>query len=217
MARPLLPSPGMDLHETKERIAVALVESIFRRAGYGIRPFAAEAAPRVAPEDFTPTFYVTAPGAQTPAREFPIGVAYRPFLEPYIALENQRRQSSVFVLARRQWPGLQLVLVTDHPESGRSCFQALAGGDGTELRTVDLIHMPELTILPRDAADYEDLLARIYLLLSPDRPRRLGLGVGVRAPSDARRAPEARPSLPSPDESVAAAKPPLEPRSIPEG
>ncbi|MGH7325805.1 MAG: hypothetical protein ACREJ9_14345 [Candidatus Rokuibacteriota bacterium] len=173
MARRLLLARGMDLHEAKERIAIALVESIFRRAGYGIRQFAGEPAPRVAPEDFTPTFYVAAAGAHTPEREFPIGVAYRPFLEPYIALENQRRQSSVFILARRQWPGLQLVLVTDHPEGGRSCFQALAGGErGTELRTVDLVHMPELAILPRDAADNEDLLLRIYALLSPDRPRR---------------------------------------------
>lgn len=163
----------MDLHDAKERIAVALVEAIFHRAGYTVRRFAGEPAPRLAPEDFTPTFYVAAADAQTPEREFPVGVAYRPFLEPYLALENQRRQSSIFVLACRQWPGLQPVLVTDHPDAGRSCFQALVGGErGTELRTTDLVQMPELAILPRDAADYEDLLLRIYALLSLERPRR---------------------------------------------
>jgi hypothetical protein len=163
----------VDLHETKERVSVALVEAIFRRSGYGVRRFSGEAVSRLAPDEFTPSFHAAGPAGQGSAGEFPVGVFYRPFLEPYIALENQRRQSSIFTLARRQWPGLRLVLVTDHPETGRSCFQALVGEEsGTAIRTVDLVGLPELAILPHDAADYEDLLLRILGTLSADRRRR---------------------------------------------
>jgi hypothetical protein len=168
----------VDLHETKERVAVALVEAIFRRARYGVRRFSGEVISRLAPDEFTPSFQATAPDGRGPEGEFPVGVFYRPFLEPYIALENQRRQSSIFTLARRQWPGFRLVLVTDHPEPGRSCFQALVGEEpGTTIRTVNLAGLPELVISPHDAADYEDLLLRIFGALSADRHRRLARAV----------------------------------------
>jgi hypothetical protein len=163
----------VDLHETKERVAIALVETIFRRAGYGLRRFSGEVVSRLAPDDFTPSFYASGPGGQGPEGEFPVGVFYRPFIEPYIALENQRRHSSLSTLARRQWPGLRLVFVTDHPQPGRSCFQTLVGDEpGTASRAVDLIGLPELVIIPHDAADYEDLLLRIFAALSADHHRR---------------------------------------------
>jgi hypothetical protein len=173
VAPPLLCRISVDLHETKERVAVALVEAIFRRAGYGLRRFSCEVISRLAPDEFTPSFQASGPNGQGSKGEFPVGVFYRPFLEGYIALENQRRQSSIFTLARRQWPGLRLVLVTDHPEPGRSCFQALVGDEpGSTIKTVDLAGLPELAILPHDAADYEDLLVRIFGALSADRHRR---------------------------------------------
>jgi hypothetical protein len=155
----------------KERVAVALVEAIFRRAGYGVRGFSGEVVSRLAPDDFTPSFHASGPNGGREA-EFPVGVLYRPFLQPYIALENQRRQS-MFTLARRQWPGLRLVLVTDHPDAGRSCFQMLLTDErGTELRTMDIVGLPELVILPTAAADYEELLRRIFAALSSEHHRR---------------------------------------------
>ncbi|HBH04591.1 MAG TPA: hypothetical protein DDZ42_22210, partial [Candidatus Rokubacteria bacterium] len=50
----------MDLLEAKSRIAEALVESIFRRARYHIRPYRSEALPlRFGREDFSPDFRVS--------------------------------------------------------------------------------------------------------------------------------------------------------------
>jgi hypothetical protein len=163
----------VDLNETKERVAVALVETLFRRAGYAVHRVAADRTRRLAPEDLTPSFYVSAGGLFEPPADVPVGVLYRPFVQPYVALENQRRQSSMYALARRQWPGFHLVLVTDHPEPGRSCFQAVvAAGAGAALTTVDLARMPQFPLRPQDTALYEDLLQRIYAMLSADRHRR---------------------------------------------
>jgi hypothetical protein len=168
----------MDLYEAKDRIAVALVESIFRRARYRIRPFQADPAMlRFVREDFTPDFHATLEAED----EFLVDVTYRPFVEPFIALENQRRESSVFVLARRHWPALRSVLVTDHPDRGRSCFQAVVvdftSGE-RRLRTVDLAAAGELGIFAHNVADHEQLLLRIFTLLLAERgsrePSRLG-------------------------------------------
>jgi hypothetical protein len=50
----------MDLLEVKSRIAEALVESIFRRARYQIKPFRNNTSPlRFGREDFSPDFRVT--------------------------------------------------------------------------------------------------------------------------------------------------------------
>src|SRR5262249_57935534 len=50
----------MDLLEVKSRIAEALVESIFRRARYQIRPFRNNTSPlRFGREDFSPDFRVS--------------------------------------------------------------------------------------------------------------------------------------------------------------
>src|SRR2546425_939293 len=115
----------MDLYDAKDRIAVALVESVFRRARYRVRPFQNEPGLRFIRDDWTPSFHAALAADDGNEREFLIEVTYRPFVEQFIALENQRRDASVFVLARQHWPALRSVVVTDHPEQGRSGFQAL--------------------------------------------------------------------------------------------
>jgi hypothetical protein len=167
----LLPVRDVDIHETKERIAIALVESVFQRAGYGVRRLRGDrpSARRPATEEFTPSFYLS--GAETYG-EFPIVVSYRPFLEPYLTLENQRRQSSIYSLARRQWPGLQLVVVTDHPPAGRSCFQAVVTIErGSELRPLNLVDLPGLALVPSDIAEHEEILVRTFALLAGEADR----------------------------------------------
>jgi hypothetical protein len=162
---------GVDLHETKERIAIALVESIFQRAGYGVRRLMGDrpSARRPATEEFTPSFYLS--GAETYG-EFPIAVTYRPFMEAYLTLENQRRQSSVYSLARRQWPGLQLVVVTEHPPAGRSCFQAIVTIErGSELRPLNLVDLPGLALVPSDITEHEEILVRTFALLAGESDR----------------------------------------------
>ena len=70
----------MDLLEIKGRIAVALVESIFRRAGFTLAPVVAlESSPRLGREDLIPDFQATLPGTDATARPpFLVEVRYRP-------------------------------------------------------------------------------------------------------------------------------------------
>lgn len=161
----------MDLLEAKSRIAEALVESIFRRARYQVEPFPAGRTPlRFGREDFSPDFHAAIPGEYgTSSSEILIEVKYRPSVEQFISVENQRGERSVFVLARRQWPSLYFVLVTDRPEPGRSCFQALPFSrlaPGEPFRTVDLDQLRELRIFKNNLEDHEELVRRIFGLLA---------------------------------------------------
>jgi hypothetical protein len=160
----------MDLLEAKSRIAEALVESIFRRARYELQPFRAEPAPlRFGREDFSPDFRACLAGDNGNAREFLIEVKYRPAIDQFISVENQRGERSVFLLARRLWPSLYFVLVTDRPEPGRSCFQAIAFSrltPGEPFRTTDLDQLNELRIFRTNVDDHEELVRRIMGLLA---------------------------------------------------
>ena len=156
----------MDLYDTKSRIAEAFVESIFRRAQYTVQPFRAiEFALRFGREQFSPNFAASA--TEAPEHEFLVEVKYRPSVEQFIALENQRRESSIFVLARRSWPSLYFVLVSDRPAPGRSCFQAISfTGAGTPFGTVDLVELHELKIYQQNVEDHEQLLLSVFGLLT---------------------------------------------------
>jgi hypothetical protein len=158
----------MDLLEVKSRIAEALVESIFRRARYQIHPFRNHASPlRFGREDFSPDFRVSLEADN--GSEFLVEVKYRPSAFQFVSVENQRGERSIFHMARRQWPNLYFVLVTDRPESGRSCFQAIAFGSmrqGEPFRTVDLVELKELKIFQHNIEDHEELIRRIFSLLT---------------------------------------------------
>jgi hypothetical protein len=158
----------MDLLEAKSRIAKALVESIFRRARYTVSRFRSDEKPlRFGRESFTPDFLVQ--WEAEPRAAFPLEVKYRPFLEQYLAVERQRGDRSVFALARRQWPELRFILVTDRPQPGRSCFQVLAAGaddPADRFSTVDLSDLWELRIFRHNVEDHERLVQSIIELLS---------------------------------------------------
>ena len=161
----------MDLLEAKSRIAEALVESIFRRARYQVEAYPAGRTPlRFGREDFSPDFSAAIPGEYgVSSHDILIEVKYRPSVEQFISVENQRGEKSVFFLARRQWPSLYFVLVTDRPDAGRSCFQAplsdqLLGGE--PIRTMDLGDVSELAIFAHNIEDHEQLLRRIFALLT---------------------------------------------------
>jgi hypothetical protein len=160
----------MDLLEAKSRIAEALVESIFRRARCSIHPFSAEPTPlRVGREDFSPDFVVRLGANGGPGLEILVEVKYRPSIEQFVSVENQRGERSVFELARRQWPDLYFVLVSERPEAGRSCFQALPIHNltpGGPFRTVDLDQLDELRIFRANVEDHEVLARRIFALLA---------------------------------------------------
>lgn len=160
----------MDLLEAKSRIAEALVESIFRRARYDVEPFRAKAAPlRFGREDFSPDFRASFTGDIGGRRDVLVEVKYRPSVEQFMSVENQRGERSVFLLAQRQWPSLYFVLVTDRPEAGRSCFQAVPLARLTTpatFRTVDLDQLEELRIFQNNLEDHEELVCRIFGLLT---------------------------------------------------
>jgi hypothetical protein len=160
----------MDLLEVKSRIAEALVESIFRRARYDIAPHRPGASPlRFGREDFSPDFRVTQANPDGADRDFLIEVKYRPSVEQFISVENQRGEKSIFLLARRQWPALYFVMVTERPEPGRSCFQAVAFESlrsGEPFRTVDLTEVKEFGLFPHNVEDHEELVRRIFALLT---------------------------------------------------
>src|SRR3989442_5278427 len=170
----LLPGSGriMDLLEVKSRIAEALVEAIFRRARYQIRPFRNTPSPlRFGREDFSPDFRVTSE-ADNGLESF-VEVKYRPSAYQFVSVENQRGERSIFFMARRQWPNLYFVLVTDRPEAGRSCFQAIAFGSmrpGEPFRTVDLAELKELKIFQQNIEDHQELIRRIFTLLTGAAP-----------------------------------------------
>src|SRR5256712_12956891 len=113
----------MDRLEVKSRIAEALVEAIFRRARYQIRPFRNDTSPlRFGREDFSPDSRVSSEAESENTGEFLVEVKYRPSAYQFVSVENQRGERSIFYMARRQWPTLYFILVTDRPEAGRPCF-----------------------------------------------------------------------------------------------
>ncbi len=154
----------MDLFDVKSRVARALVESIFRRARYEIHPFRTAPAPlRVGREDLSPDFMVKGEKG-----EFLLEVKYRTSIEQFVAVETQRGARSTFAMARRQWPSLRFVLVTERAEPGRSCFQALSPDPpsaGEPIRTVNLADIAEFAIFPNNVEDHEQLLRGILGLL----------------------------------------------------
>jgi hypothetical protein len=159
----------MDLLEAKSRIAEALVESIFRRARYQLHPYRSEQLPlRFGREDFSPDFRATRKLHDGTEAEFLVEVKYRPSIEQFLSVENQRGDRSVFLFARRQWSSLYFILVTDRPDPGRSCFQAISFStyrSGEVFRTVDLVSLHELLIFQNNIEDHEELGRRIFGLL----------------------------------------------------
>lgn len=161
----------MDLVEVKSRVAEALVESIFRRARFDVEPFhRVEALPlRLGREDFSPNFAVRRAGGNGHEHRDLVEVKYRSAVDQFMSVENQRGDRSVFMLARQKWPELCFVFVTDRPQAGRSCFQALPFGEhplGKPYRTVDLTQVARFGLFEHNIADHEELLRRIFALLT---------------------------------------------------
>lgn len=163
----------MDLLDIKGRVALAFVESIFRRAGFALTPLSVrEGAPRPGRAEFVPHFLAERPagaGGGAAQTRWPIEVRYRPQVAQYVAIEERRGPQSVFALAGRQWPALLFVFVTDRPEPGRSAFQALDLGHwkpGDPAILADLHTHPALDIYRQNVEEHEILIRRIFLLVT---------------------------------------------------
>lgn len=154
----------MDLMEAKSRIAEALVESMFRRARYDVAPYKTDQSLlRFGREDFSPAFRISQ-RVDNEDRVYLVAVKYRPSAEQFISVENQRGDRSIFQMMRRHWPTLCFVLVTERPEPGRSCFQAVPFETVRpgEARTVDLVEVKDFGLFPHNVEDHEELTRRIF-------------------------------------------------------
>jgi hypothetical protein len=162
-----------ELDGLKGRIAEAFVESIFRRAGYRVSRTGRESqfqrSLKVGADEFLPDFLLHKPAGSTPAgrplhRLIPVEVKYRASVEEFLRGHGDE------LLARlgEQWPELCVVFVTDHPASGRSCFQVLdvaVARPGAPLATVDLHYVHDFDIYLTTAQEYEALVRQIFPLL----------------------------------------------------
>lgn len=160
----------------KGRMAEALVEAVFKRARYTVARVGRETQ---MPAAFMPDFVVwRALDGQSLGhhsyRLVGIEVKYRVDLEDYLLRESPSRSAQ----AAQQWPELYEILVTDRPESGRSCFQAvhLSGlAAGAAPVTLDLHQVSGLDIVRRTVEEYEGLVREIFPILGsrqgPDQAR----------------------------------------------
>jgi hypothetical protein len=164
---------GGEIETLKGRIAEAFVEAIFRRAGYRVSRSGRESQfqrmIKVGPDSFLPDFLLHKPAGETPAgrtlhRLIPVEVKYRASVEEFLRAHGDDLLGQVGA----QWPELCIVFVTDHPASGRSCFQVLdlaTVRPGVPLTTVDLHYVHDFDIYVTTAQEYEGLVRQIFPLL----------------------------------------------------
>jgi hypothetical protein len=164
----------------KGRIAEALVEAIFRRAGYVVSHSGREtqftSLMRDDRDAFLPDFLirkVVEREGQRPLHQLiPVEVKYRRDLHSFL-----RRDVREFcAMAAAGWPDLSAVFVTDNPAPGRSCFQIVDLRGGPTSTTRDLHHVSELDIYETTVREYERLVHAIFPLLGRatsgvERPR----------------------------------------------
>ena len=175
---------GGEIDSLKGRIAEAFVEAIFRRAGYRVSRAGRESQfqrmIRIGSDSFLPDFLLHKPAGETPTgrplhRLIPVEVKYRASVEDFLRSHGDE----LVALVGAQWPELCIAFVTDHPPTGRSCFQILdlaAVRPGEPLVSVDLHYVRDLDIYLSTVQEYEGLVRQIFPLL------RLGGGL-VRPPS----------------------------------
>jgi hypothetical protein len=171
----------VDLLDIKGRLALAFIESIFRRAGYALTPAGVrEVPPHLGREDL-PDFVAR---HDAPERGEPngtgwlVGVRYRPRLTQYLAIEHQRGLVSLLAQLKRNWPDLIMTFFTDHAEPGCSPFQVVdlgAWNVGEAIAAIDLFAHPRLDIYRQNVEEHEELVRRVLLLFEGDgKFRRLG-------------------------------------------
>ena len=152
------------------------------RAGYAVSRMGRESQfPRLlktGKDEFLPDFIVRRP-VERPGSDRPlhalvhVEVKYRHDIARF-----WRREAASFFASAKQWPDLWLVLVTDCPEEGRSCFQVLRGADHTATTTTDLERVPLFDIYPSTAAEYASLTTKLFALLAEARAGRRTTRVG---------------------------------------
>jgi hypothetical protein len=190
-----------DITLLKGRMAEALVEGIFKRAQYMVARVARETqvsalmrTGRSVP-DFVVWKSLDEPSlGHRSYLLLAIDVKYCATVEDHLGRAKPARSPEVAL----QWPELYEILVTDRPEVGRSCFQAVHVSilpPVTPPSTLDLHQVPGLDIFRRTVEEYEGLVREVFPLIGSrkgsrngDWARALGRRTAARhdAPGDAR-------------------------------
>jgi hypothetical protein len=166
----------MDVNGLKGRIAEALVEGMLRRAGYQValtgREGRVQHLLKIGRDAFSPDFLVwkaleRADTVWPLHRLVGVEVKYRSDISGYLGTYFPAE----FARVAQQWPDLYCVLVTDHPEEGRSCFQAIHLRQYAPDRppvALDLHAVSDLDIYRTNVAEHEALVKQIFPLLSSE-------------------------------------------------
>jgi len=161
---------GVDL--LKGRIAEALVEAMFRRAGYAVsrtgRESQVERLFKRGSDEFLPDFTirkpVVRPDSDRPLHQFvQIEVKYRADIGRCVKADAAR-----FFEHAKDWPDLYLIYVTDKREPDRSCFQVLTG-DANAPSTCDLHAVRALNIYRSTVLEFEELVTKLFALMAEHR------------------------------------------------
>jgi hypothetical protein len=149
----------------KSRIAEALVEAMFLRGGFEVS-HGADATRDESVPDFMTTKTIVRPDSDRPLHQaIPVAVEYCKDVTAFL-----REASGALSKWVTQWPSICLVVVTESPEAGRSCFQVIDLAEGDGRTTQDLDKVPILDIYPTTVREYEQLVGKLFRLL--DRPSR---------------------------------------------
>lgn len=129
-------------------------------------------------DEFLPDFMVRRaverPGSDRPLHQLiPIEVKYRHDLKRFF-----RREAADFFESAKRWPELCLVLVTERPDEGRSCFQVLQGADEASLTSTDLERVLVLDIYRSTVVEYGHLAKKLFDLLAESRAAQSKARVG---------------------------------------
>lgn len=154
----------------KGRIAEALVEAIFRRAGYLVSRVGRESQlqrlVKVGVDEFLPDFLIRKPvdresGQRPLHRLIPLEVKYRHDIAAFL----QAYGCELFEKVAPAWPDLCFIFVTDNPAPGRSSFQVVDLWSGPTSATRDLHLVTDLDIYESTVREYELLVRQIFPLL----------------------------------------------------
>ncbi len=163
---------AVDIRGLKGRIGEAFVEAILRRANYFVARVGREThVPRVmkaGPDAYMPDFLAwreehvaSARGDKPLFSVLAVEVKYRADPEEF----SPRRAAKLLADAHEHWPNFCIILVTDHPEDNRSCFQVLRHGPASLPESVDLADAG-LDVFASTVAVFSMLLREVFRALS---------------------------------------------------
>jgi len=161
-----------DISLLKGRIGEGFVEAILRRAGYFVARVGRETQlPRLM-KSGTDTYL---PDLLAWRQENTGGEQGDTPLYRFVAVEVKYRWNPDDLLRRpvpleladahRQWPDFRVVLVTDHPPEGRSCFQVVRWNDAGVAESEDLVNAG-LDIYQGTIDIFSALLKEVFRVLS---------------------------------------------------